>query len=111
MNLIKTAEAVTIGPSIFPPSNTFPTLNSLLNIIFPNLLLFAGFALFILAVLSGVGIIRSAGSGDAEGAAKGKKTLTYALAGFAIIFTSYWVIRLIEFFTGIEILQPTGFGL
>jgi len=40
-----------------------------------------------------------------EQTAKGGKTVAAALGGFLIIFLSYWIIRIIEVITGIDIFQ------
>lgn len=91
---------------IFPFAKNFPTFGALINVLLPNALLIAGLILLIIIIIAGFGIMQSAGSGDAEGAAKGKKALTYAVAGFVIIFTAFWIVKLIEFITGVKIFDP-----
>jgi hypothetical protein len=60
----------------------------------------AGIIMVFLFIGGGLMMIVSAGNSDAQGAAKGKAAVTWALVGFAIVFTSYWIIRIIEIWTG-----------
>lgn len=60
----------------------------------------AGIIMVFLFIGGGLTMIASAGSGDAQGAAKGKAAITWALVGFVIVFTSYWIIRIIEIWSG-----------
>jgi len=64
-------------------------------------LILSGVAMLILILIGGFQIISGAGSGNPESVAKGKKAVTYALAGFIIIFVAYWFVRLIEVLTGV----------
>ncbi|MBS3075968.1 hypothetical protein J4429_05955 [Candidatus Pacearchaeota archaeon] len=57
-------------------------------------------------LIFGFGIIKSAGSGDAQSLEKGSKALTFAILGFVLIFSSFFIIQLIETITGINILKP-----
>jgi len=76
----------------------------LVSIILSNAIIIAGILMFILILVGGFGIIISAGSDNPEGAAKGKKAITAAVIGFIIIFASYWIIKIIETLTGLQIL-------
>lgn len=59
----------------------------------------------------GLMMIVGAGSNNPQGTAKGKAAATWAIAGFAIVFTSYWIIRIIEIWTGTTfITYPNFFG-
>ena len=98
--------AVDIGQE-FGPASKFGTLASFLNVIIPNLYLLAGVVLFILLVGGGLMTVVGAGGGDPNQTGKGAKAITYAIAGFAIIFMSYWIIKIIEKVTGVEIFQPS----
>lgn len=97
--------AVDIGKE-FEPAKKFGTLASLLNVIIPNIFLLAGVILFFLLIVGGFGVIAGAGSGDPGQTEKGKKAVTYALLGFAIIFLSWWVVKIVEVVTGVPILKP-----
>ena len=90
----------------FPFFSRFGTIGSLVNVLLPNVLIFAGIILLVYTVMGGFNMIRAAGSGDAEAAGKARQTLTYGLIGFVIIFTAALVIKLIEFLTGVPIFKP-----
>ncbi len=69
------------------------SIGAIVSAAVPYLFYFAGFALAIFIVLSGFSILTSKGDERAVAAAKAK--LTYAIAGFLIIFSSYWVLRIV----------------
>lgn len=90
----------------FGPANTFSDVGSLVSVILFNVYVVAGVILLFLLIFGGFQIISSAGSGDAEGAAKGRSAITAAVIGFLIIFGSYWIIQIIEVITGLKIFAP-----
>lgn len=98
--------AVDINPTTFPPAGPFGTVAGLLNVIIPNLFLLAGVIVFILLVAGGFMLIAGASSGEADQVGQGQKAVTYALIGFVIIFTSWWIVKIIEAVTGVSIFQP-----
>lgn len=75
---------------------------TLLSSILPTVYIVASFLLFIYILVAGFLII--SGGGDEKKTDTGKQALTNAIIGFAIIFTSYWLIQIIEVITGIPIL-------
>ena len=78
------------------------------NIISVSLVL-SGILIVFAFIFGGIGLISSAGSNNPEAAAKGKKTITYAVIGFIVVFTAFWVIRYIEIVTGSTfITNPSG---
>jgi len=46
-----------------------------------------------------------ANPGNPEKQEQGKKAVTAAIAGFLIIFCSYWIIQIIQVLTGLQILN------
>lgn len=64
----------------------------------------AGIILIVLFIVGGISIISGAGSDNPENAAKGKQAITSALTGFVIVFSAYWIVRLIELITGLTLL-------
>ncbi|PIV02188.1 hypothetical protein COS55_00130 [Candidatus Shapirobacteria bacterium CG03_land_8_20_14_0_80_40_19] len=85
----------------------FASPGALISIILKNVYVLAGIMLFVLLIVGGISIISSAGGGDAKKTAQGQKAITSALIGFLIIFASYWIIQIIQYITGLEILNPT----
>lgn len=71
-------------------------ITNVLNVAFT----ISGVIILFMFVYAGIQMIAGAGSGKAENAEKAKQAATYAAVGFAIIFTAYWLIRLIEIISG-----------
>lgn len=79
-------------------------IGEFVSAILPNVYVIAGLLVFILFIAGGFVIMTSSGNPDQTG--KGMKAISAAVAGFIIIFISYWIIELIQYLTGVEILQP-----
>ena len=75
------------------------------SVVLSNAVAIAGIIMFILILVGGIGVIKGAGSNDPQSVEKGKKTLTAAIIGFAVVFTSYWIMLIIERITGLQILN------
>lgn len=88
------------------PWKYFTSIADLITVLLPNVLLIAGVCLFIIILVMGFRMMQSGGDGDTEGMAKGRQALTYAIGGFVLIFTAYFVIQLVEFLTGVKIFNP-----
>ncbi len=73
----------------------------LISSILPTFYIVAGFILFVYLVFGGFLIISS--SGDEKKTAEGQQALTNAIIGFVVIFTSYWIIQIVEVVSGITI--------
>lgn len=103
--MIKSAWAVNIAEE-FGPAENFSTVGSLISAILPNLYILAGILLLFLLIFGGFSLIMGAGGGDTQKTGQGKKAVTMAVAGFLIIFVSYWIIQIIEVVTGVNIFKP-----
>jgi len=79
----------------------YGTIGEFISAILPNVFVIAGLILFFLIFLGGFGLLMA--GGDSEKLSKAKGTITAAVAGFAIIFASYWLIQIIENLTGVKI--------
>lgn len=90
----------------FPPATKFTTPGALISVILKNVYTLAGILLLVLLIFGGFSVIMGAGQGDPKKAGQGKKAATAAVIGFLIIFTSYWIIKLVEFITGVNIFNP-----
>ena len=82
----------------------FSTPGALITIILKNVFILAGVLLLVIIILGGVSYISGAGNNDPKKAAAAKQTITNAIIGFLIIFTSYWIIKIIETITGLKII-------
>lgn len=108
----KIGEALQVGggksvKDIFTdPTTQKVSLGYFISAILPNIYVIAGIIAFFLLIGGGLMFIVSSGQQNPEGAGKGKQAITAALAGFVLIFASYWLIQIIEVITGIQIFQP-----
>jgi hypothetical protein len=80
-----------------------PTLGYFISSILPNVYVLAGIILFLLLFGGGLMVIVGGGQQNPEKTAQGSKAITAAVAGFLIIFASYWIIQIIERITGLKI--------
>jgi cytochrome bd-type quinol oxidase subunit 2 len=64
----------------------------------------AGLILFFYFIMGGIGLIASAGESDPQKAEQAKKTITSAVIGFVVVFTAYWIVKLIGNLLNIPIL-------
>ena len=106
-NLIPKAYAqISIGSSYNigqSPVANFSNIGYLFNPVILSVYVIASVILFIFLILGGLMFIINAGKADKEGMEKGKATVMTALIGYFIVFSSYWIIMIIEFITGIDI--------
>jgi hypothetical protein len=83
--------------------SVFPDIGTIIATILPNVFILSGVILFFFMIFGGFTIITA--GGNTENLEKGKQALTGAIIGFVIIFTSYWIIQIIEVITGTNILN------
>ncbi len=87
-------------------SDLYPTFGDLFSTVLFNVYTLAGVILLVLLIFGGFNFIIGAGRQESGQMQKAQKAITAALAGFAIIFASYFIIQLIEAVTGAQILEP-----
>ena len=78
-------------------------LFSILSVVLRNVYVLAGIILLIMIFAGGLGMILN--SGNPEKTKQGSKTVTSAITGFVILFSSYWIIKIIELIFSISILD------
>jgi len=78
------------------------TIGGIISVLLPWLMIIAGLTLFTM-LISGGFILMTTGN-NPDNAEKGKTRLTAAILGFIIIFSSYWIIQIMEIILGITIL-------
>lgn len=83
----------------------YGSIGEFVTAILPNVYLISGLILFVLFLGGGFAIMTA--GGDPEKQKNGGQAITGALVGFIIIFASYWIIQIIQYVTGLEILKPT----
>lgn len=97
--------AVNIGTEYAPISTTFTDLGSLVSVLLPNIYILAGILLLILMIGGGLAVIAGGQESDPRKTGQGASAVTAALIGFLIIFTSYWIIQIVQAITGFSILK------
>lgn len=93
-----------IGYTLFGGTSSFQSINSVSRLvtIFLNVaFILSGLILLFFFIMGGIGMIGSAGQNDPQKAEQAKKTITSAVIGFVIVFTSYWIVKLISSLLGI----------
>ncbi len=98
-------KAFLLNPKGDTVADTFANPAALINIILPNLLVFAGVLLFIFTVAAGFKMVMSP-SGQKE-PGRGQKADQLRVGGFVLLFISYWIAQIVENFLGISILGGT----
>ena len=84
--------------------NEYSSISPLISNLLKNALTVSSIILLFLLIFGGITFIASAGKGDEKGTGQAKKALTSALIGFAIVFSAYFIIQIIEVLTGVPIL-------
>ena len=69
------------------------SLGAIIRDLLPYVFGIAGFLIFLYIIWGGFQILTS--QGDPKTVASGQQKITYAVIGLLVIFTAYWVIRLI----------------
>lgn len=64
----------------------------------------AGIILLVSFMIAGIGLISGAGQNNPEKLEKGKQALTSTVIGFVVVFTAYWIVKLIGNITGTNLL-------
>lgn len=91
--------------SEIPFFSRFSNIGSLISVLLPNVLLFAGLILLVYIIVAGFKIMQSAGGEEMGNAKQG---ITAAIIGFFLIFASYFIIKLIDYLLGTNIFE-SGF--
>ena len=112
MNHRLLAEVVDIGKATkLTESRTldsYQSFSDIINLIVRGSITVASIILVVLLIFGGITFIINAGNGDAKKADQGKKTITASIIGFAVVIFAYLIIKIIETFTGLDILKPSS---
>jgi len=93
--------AINIGEEFLGNNNTtgkFLEITSIADIVslfLKGSFVLAGLILLFYFILGGIGMIGSAGKNDPKAAETAKQTITSAVIGFVVVFTAYWIVKLI----------------
>ena len=88
---------------ISSPNITNPTPAGIISLLLPYIFVLAGFAMLAFLVFGGYEIMTA--GGDPKKMASGRGKIMYAIAGFLIIFVSYFVIQIVGDVLNIRAIQ------
>jgi len=91
---------------VFGPAKQFGDISSLFNVLLPNILVIAGIIVLVLFIVGGFSYMMGGSGGDPQKAEKGKQAITAAVTGLFLIICAYFIMRIIEYITGINFLDP-----
>jgi uncharacterized membrane protein len=75
----------------------------LVSSLIPNVLMVAGIIFFVMIVFAGFSLIVGAGKDKSpQDAARARSALTYAVAGFLIVITAYFILQMVGAMLGIN---------
>ncbi len=86
-------------------ASSYPSVASFLNLLIPIIFVISGLVLLFLIIGGGFSIVAS--GGNAKSVESGKNQIMGAIIGFIIIFAAYWIIQIVQAFTGVPILNAT----
>ena len=69
------------------------TIGTVINDLLPYVFILAGLTMFLYLIFSGYQWMIS--RGDPKGIASAQQNITYAVVGFLVIFSAYWITRLL----------------
>lgn len=81
----------------------FGSIGEIISNLLNNIYVLAGVILLVLLIVGGFMVMIAAGQENPDQAKKGKQAITAALIGFLIIFCSYWIMKIIEIVTGVNV--------
>lgn len=85
-----------------------PELSSIGGIVtaaLPYIFFIAGIALLFYFIIAGYGLMFS--GGDPKAMASAKSKMTYAIIGFTIVFTAFWIVQIVGRFLGLQDITTT----
>ncbi len=85
------------------PLSKIEGIGDLVSLLVKFVFVVSGITILLFIILGGIGMIAGAGNSNPEQIEKGKQSVTSALIGFVIVFVAYWIVQLIEIWTGIKI--------
>jgi hypothetical protein len=83
-----------------PVSERYDSVSFLVNLLVRNIFVVAGVVLFLMFFVAGFQFIAK----GKEGAGEARQISTAAILGFVIMFSAYWIIQLVQYITGVNIL-------
>lgn len=104
---VNIGDALSLGDGAGNIGSKYTSVSPLVSSLLKNSLVIAGLIFLCLLVFGGITFIASSGKGDDKKASQSKSAITSALVGFAIVFSAYFIIQIIQVLTGVQILNST----
>lgn len=95
-------QAIGLNPALWGSGSGSSVVGPIISAFLPYFLIIAGLILLFMLISGGFQLLTAGNS--PESAEKGKKRITAAIAGFFIIFSSYWITQIVEVVFGVNIL-------
>lgn len=89
------------GPRGSAPFTSLSNVQYLVSLFLKTSFVLSGIIILYFFVMAGIGMIAGAGQDDPKKMEQAKATATTAVIGFVIVFTSYWIVKLIGSIIGI----------
>lgn len=93
------------GGSVTGPVTKFTNIGGFIGNIIPIVLGLSGFALLLMIISAGLTLLTSAG--DAKKTESGKQRLTWAIAGFLVVFSAFWLVQILAYIFGLTEIQKS----
>ena len=94
-------KALTLDPASLDLPTSFTDLGSVVSAALPLIVSVTGLGMFGYLIFGGIRYIMAAG--DTKQIQDAVRTITNAVIGLAIVFTSFWAVRIIETVFGLKI--------
>jgi len=100
---VKVFAQVTIpDPKIVGIKPEVSTLGGIASETLKYALVFAGLAMFVYLLLGGFQLLTS--GGEPNGIKEGTNKIVFAIIGFLVVFSAYWIVQIVEVIFGLTIL-------
>jgi len=96
----KLAQGVSIEATFGSPFKKLTDVGTLISLGLRIAFVLAGLFILFAFVYAGFQMVAEAGNSDQQAAAKAKQAATSAVIGFVVVFTAYWIVRIIEIVIG-----------
>lgn len=101
---INIGDAFKLGGQPISTKPGYHTVSGILNPVIKTVYVVSGVIILFGLIAGGLTMIANAGNPEKQ--QQGSKTLTASVIGFLIVFSSYWIIQVIEVITSVSILSP-----
>jgi hypothetical protein len=88
------------GAGVFA-ANNLTGISKIISMFLRGAFALAGLILLFYFIMGGIALIGSAGKDNPKSIEQAKATLTSAVTGFIVVFTAYWIVKLIGTLFGI----------